>query len=311
MPNRDLMVRVAWMYYHNNLTHSQIAQKLHLSRIKVTRLLQQAREQGIVEIRVTQPMPPDLELSQALEDTFGLQQAIVVPFGTLDAVGQSTAELLLYLLKPGLQIGFGWSSTVSHMASYMNRPNKPIPITVVDLIGSMLGQLNPYSVSGLVADTLQSTFLPLAVPFVVSSAKVRDTLLAEASIATTLDVARHSDVAFVGVGEVERTSTLVEIGVLSPSKIDDLKSAGAVGEILMRYFDINGQPIQTDVDDRIIGLSWKELQQIANVILVANGVHKIKALAGALRSGIPSTLITGMPTAKALLTFIGASAAEG
>jgi DNA-binding transcriptional regulator LsrR (DeoR family) len=301
MNDYDYMVRAAWMYYEDELTHAQIARKLHLSRVKVTRLLKRAREQGIVEIRVMQPVPPDMEMSRQLEAAFGLQEAVVVASDTSEQLARAAAEMLLYLIESGQNIGFGWSSTVSQMATYVPRQDAPCDCTVVDLVGSMLGKANPYSVSGKIADALQAQLLPLAVPVMVSSAHAHDTLLAEPGIHNTIAAARSSRLAFVGVGEVGPTNTLVEIGYLPPRTMDDLQAAGAVGEMLMRYFDINGNPVPNDADERIIGLRLDDLRQIPNVVLVAYGNHKADALLGALRSGIPQTFITDMSTATLLL----------
>ncbi len=301
MTNHDLMVRAAWMYYHDDLTHAQIAAKLHLSRVKVTRLLKRAREQGIVEIRVLQPMPPDLEMSRTIEAAFGLQQALVVPVG---GVARAAADSLLYGLADGDFIGFGWSRNVSSLVEHIVPQPNPCDCTIIDLVGSMLGKANPYSISARVADLLQARLMPLAVPVVVSSATAHKTLLAEPGIEETLSAAGQCKTAFVGVGEAARTSTLVEIDFLPAPTMDTLRSRGAVGEMLMRFFDIDGRPVQHETDDRIIGLTWEGLQNIPNVVLVAQGSHKAHALLGALRSGIPGTLITDMPTANALLEML-------
>ncbi len=295
----DLMVRAAWMYYADELTHAEIAHKLHLSRVKVTRLLQRARETGIVEIRVVEPMPPDLELSREIEITFGVQQAVVTQ--TPEAAARAAADALTFLLEPEMAIGFGWSSTVRQMAAYIHPPRTTLACTVIDLVGTVIGKANPYSVSGRVADALEATLKPLAVPVVVSSPEARAAILAERSIAETLEAARNSDLAFVGIGEVGPTSTLVETGFLTASEMIALEENGAVGDMLMRYFDANGAPVHHETDARVIGLSLDDLANIPNVVLVAHGTHKTAAIQGALHSGLVNTLITDMTTASALL----------
>ncbi len=289
------------MYYHDDLTHAEIARRLHLSRVKVTRLLKRAREQGIVEIRVTQPMPHDLNLSRQLESRFALKQAIVVSSTVPSALGRATADLLLYLMQQDIHIGFGWSSTVSQIAPFINMQNQTCACTIVDLIGTMVGEANPYSVSGSVADALKAKLMPLAVPVVVSSNEARDTLVAEPSIAATLDAARHCDVAFIGVGEIGPTNTMVEIGLMEPEKLRELEDHGAVGEILIRYYDVNGNAVKTEQHERTIGLTLDELCSIPNVVLVAHGKHKVRALLGALNTKVADILITDIVTAEGLL----------
>lgn len=296
----DLMVRAAWMYYADALTHAEIAHKLHLSRVKVTRLLQRARETGIVEIRVVAPMPHDLELSRQIEMTYGVGQAVVAQ--TPEAAARAAADTLHYLLAPNGVIGFGWSSTVRQMAAYITPQPVAATCTVVDLVGTVIGKANPYSVSGQVADALGATLLPLAVPVVVSSPAARAAMLAEPSIAQALAAARNSQLAFVGVGEVGPTSTLVDTGFLTPVAMTTLEERGAVGDLLMRYFDAHGAPVHHETDARVVGLGWEDLAAIPNVVLVAHGERKTAAIRGALRSGIVNTLITDMPTASALLS---------
>ncbi|WP_374712507.1 sigma factor-like helix-turn-helix DNA-binding protein [Symbiobacterium terraclitae] len=92
----DLKVLVAWMYYDEGLTHEKIARRLSLSRVAVTRLLQRARREGIVQIQITRPLPVQFQLERELEAAFGLKRAIVVPTypehgATLDALGRAGA----------------------------------------------------------------------------------------------------------------------------------------------------------------------------------------------------------------------------
>ena len=296
--DHDLMVRAAWMYYQDDLTHAEIARKLYLSRVKVTRLLKRAREQGIVEIRVVPPMPPDMALSREIEATFGVQ-AVVVP--NPEAMARAAADLLVSLLEPGLHIGFGWSSTVSQLADHLPAAIYIPDCVVADLVGNMLGKANPYSISGRVAEALGAKLMPLAVPALVSAAPVRNALLGEDHVQTTLAAGRASTLAFVGVGEVGATSTLVQTGFLTPEDITTLEARGAVGDMLLHCFDIDGTPVTSGVADRILGVGWDDLQRIPNVVLMAHGPHKIKALLGALRSKAPDTLITDMITAANLL----------
>lgn len=293
------------MHFHEGMTHEQIARRLHTSRVTVTRLIKRAREAGIVEIRVLRPVPPDLEVSSQLERHFGVE-AIVVESSTdvertLHAVAQAAVEYLMYELTPGLRIGFGWSSTLSRMATYLRAPKKPVPCTVIDLVGSMLGRPNPYSVSGRVANALGATLAPLPVPAVVESAAARDAILQEPALQQTLNLARQSDLAFVGIGEVAAASTLVELGYMSSAEMERLRQCGAVGDILMRFFDIEGRWIETATDSRVLGLVWQDLQQLPRIVVVASGLHKAAPLLGILRSGLCHVVITDVSTAQGVL----------
>ncbi len=308
LSHEDLMVRAAWMYYHDNMTHQEIADKLHLSRVKVTRLLQKARRAGIVEIRITRPLPLDFEVSQQLEDRFRLRDVVVVKgmpslAATHDEIGRTAVEYLGQIIQPGDILGFGWSSTVGHMSAYMNRLRVSVPCQVVDLLGSMLGQVNPYSVSSKVAAALGVPLAALSVPVIVRNRVAYEAILQDPNIAGTLALARRSTVAVVGVGDVGPQNALVVGGYVTPAELDNLRSRGVVGDVLMRFYNIAGEPIYHEADDYIVGLTWDELKALPHVIALAAGPTKPAPLLGLLRSGICHTLITDLNTARGILAL--------
>jgi len=304
----DLMIRAAWMYYDEDMTHQQIAEKLRLSRVKVTRLLKKAREMGIVEIKVTRPLPLQYELSHQLEGLFNLHDALVVntandPETTLNEIGRASVEYLAQVITPQAILGFGWSSTVSRMAKYLSLLNPMPECRVVDLVGSVLGQNNPYSVSSKVADALAAPLIALPVPVVVKNQQAREAILNEPNIRNALTIARQSDIAFVGIGEAGPTTTLHTSGYLDETELRDLQQQGIVGDTLMRFYNIDGCGVKTSLDDCVIGLDWGDMSRLPHVVVVASGVKKVEALVGILRSSISNSLITDMETATQVLEF--------
>lgn len=302
----DLMLRAVWMYYNDNLTHAEIAAKLRTSRVKITRLLQKARDEGIVEIRILKPLPVTYELAQRIEQTFGIDEVIVAQSGvslaeSVEAVGQKAAHYLMETIGKDCIVGFGWSTTVSRMAPYLETPDKPVTCTIVDLAGSMLGQANPYSVSGRVAEIFDAPLLPLSVPVIVANKSTREAFLSEPSIQAALEMARASTMAFVGLGDAGPEGTMVSLGYLTPEEMSDVRARGAVGEILMRYFNSAGEPIATPLDDQVIALDWEELKRIPKLVIVAAGPRKVEPIRGILHSGLGNCLITDTDTAELIL----------
>lgn len=306
----ELMVVAAWMYYYDGLTHAQIAKKLGISRVKVTRLLQKARREGVVQFRITKPLPLQYDLVRRLKKSFVLKDAIIVkthrfPEETLDAVGQAGAEHLRGVLFPNCRLGMGWSTTVSRMAPYLDLPKAHMSCTVHELAGSMLGHANPYSISWLIAQTLNVPLEAVPVPVIVESAEVREAILREPRIRAALEHARQCDIAYVGVGNVGPDSTLVRTGLLTQDQMLELQKRGAVGDILMRFYDVNGKHISTDFDSRIISLEWDDIRNIPYVVVIAAGPSKVEPLLGALRGGVCDCVITDTETAQSLLKRSG------
>ncbi len=306
MTEEERLAVVAWLYYKEGLTQEGIARRLGLSRVKVARLLARARERGVVEFRITRPLPESFRLARALETAYRLAEAVVAPGGedreaALRAVGQAAAETLLRVVGPGDALGVGWSTTLHRMNPYLHPPGRPLGGRVHELVGSFLGQANPYSVSARVAEALGCRLVPLPAPVLVERAGVARALLREPGIAAALEGARSVRVAFVGIGLLDRRGTLVQTGMLRLEEAEGLIRLGAVGDVLMRFFDREGKPLATPLDDRVIGIDWDAFLAIPYRVAVAVGVEKAPVIRAALAGGLVHALVTDAATARALL----------
>ncbi len=299
MKTEDLATVAAWLYYRKGLTQAEVAKRLGLSRVKVTRLLARARAEGVVEFRITRPLPEAFRLGEELRRRFGLEDAAVAPeFGTL---GSTAADYLYRVLVPGDRLGLGWSTTVSRIAPFLHPPKAPLGGVVAELVGHFLGQKNPYSVSARVAEVLGMRLLPLPAPVLFQSPRARAAILSEPRIREGLEAAGKSRVAVVGVGELSPGGTLVRTGMLAPEEARRLREGGAVGDVLMRFFDARGRPLSTFLDDRVLGLPWEGFLTIPHRVAVAAGPHKVPVLRAALSGGLFHALVTDAATARALL----------
>ncbi|MBE9479163.1 MAG: hypothetical protein IMY80_04285 [Chloroflexi bacterium] len=302
----DLMVIATWMYYRDDLTHQQIAKELSLSRVAVTRLLQKARRHGLVQFKITQPLPLHYDLSQQLIKTFDIQKVIIVKTlgsrdETLDAIGRAAAEHMKEVIYQDCRLGFGWSTTVSCMAPYLEKPDNPVNVFINELAGSMLGQKYPYSISSRVAETVEGVLEHLPVPVIVNNQKTYQALMEEQLIKTALTNASKCDIAFVGLGDMGPECTMIKTGYLTPEQMDDLKQKGAVGDILLRYYDIDGKQILTPLDPNIISLEWEQIIHIPYTVALASGLTKVDTILGALQGGFIDCLVSDTQTIQQVL----------
>lgn len=296
----DLLTIVAWMYYMDDYTQQQIAQELGITRTKVSRLLSAAKNQGIVQMRITRSLPEYYVLEKKLKKHFGLKIAVVAPEDR-NLLGQFGAESLLRFIsehRPS-KIGLGWSTTVSSMAPYLIRKTMQTyhKCSVYDLTGSFIGQRNPYSISWILAEAICAQYIPLAVPVFVENLSIKE----EPSIKKALKEASEVDIAFVGMGCMGQESTLLKTKLISEDMMKKLEEQNCVGEVLMRFFDSQGKPIQTFLDDKIISIDWNAIQKIPIFVIMAAGKEKISPLKAALKGGWVSGLVTDIYTAKSLL----------
>lgn len=304
--DQDMMVQVALMYYEDNLTHEQIAKKMHVSRPTVSRLLQQARETGVVQIKVVRPAPRQFDISRQLEETFGLDNTVV--FSTpndhsmmLQEVAWAIVDYFRNNVHDGETIGFGWATSFAYVPNYL-RWLDPLPNSrVVHLMGHFVGPNRPFGEAAAIAEAIQAKFYPLFAPVLLNSSETRMGLLEEPSIRQSLEVAAQCDIAFVSVGSTLPVTTLVKYGAFTSEEMALFRRKGLVGDVLLHFYDIHGQHHRLEMNDRVIGIGWEELKHIPRVVVISQGEHKVEALLGILRSGICSALITDLDTGQAIL----------
>ncbi len=307
MDHDDLLARIAWLYYIEDLTQKEIARRFHMSRVKVTRLLKKAREKGLVEIRIANVRTSHLPLERSLRVEFGLADAMVIPTPVRPedlrpALGEATAAYLNRLLRPGTLVGLGMGRTLSEIPNFME-PQEDGTCHFIEMVGGIGRGLSfdSYKVSSLLADRCGGEVEHVYTPVIVETATTRQALLCDPQIRSVLDRAAKSDLALVSVGTVDLDSFLFQAGYTDEAGIEMLQNRGAVGDVLGHFFDINGQPVPSPIDERLIGLSLDELKRIPTVICVAGGLPKVPSILGALRGGYVDVLITDEDTARAIV----------
>lgn len=307
MDDDDFLARIAWHYYIEGLTQKEIAQRFHLARVKVTRLLKTARERGLVEIRIVNVQTSHLLLEKSLRVTFGLSDAIVValPGRSEDlrrALGEAAAIYLGRVLRPGMSVGLGMGRTLSEIPNYV-KPQQDGVCCFVEMVGGIGRGLtfDSYKVSSLLADRIGGEVEHLYAPVIVETAAVHQALLGDPQIKAMLERAAACDLALVSVGTVDLDSFLFQADYTDRAGIETLQRSGAVGDVLGHFFNIDGRPVSSLVDERLIGLSLSELKHIPTTICVAGGSVKTPAILGALRGQYMNVLITDEETARALL----------
>ena len=318
---RRLLYRIAQAYYEEDLTQAEIAERFGISRIKVSRMLTRAREDGIVRITVVPPPDDNTELERELEQVFGVEEAIVAtPDGdgyeaVLDAIGRAAAEYVVRVMEDGDTLGLTWGNSM--LATVEALPNRSFPRSrVVQLLGSLgevEAEIHGAELVRRVADRLGCRPRNIHAPGIVVSREVRDALVADPQVGDTLRLGREADVALLGIGALGPHSVLRGHGsVLSTEDCRELLDLGVVGDIALRFFDEYGVPVETPYAERTIGLDLNELRGIARRVGVAGGKEKQAALLAALRGNHLNVVVTDARTARALLEApTGQSASHG
>ncbi|MCP4166950.1 MAG: sugar-binding transcriptional regulator [Chloroflexi bacterium] len=307
MNRDDLLARVAWLYYVESLTHQEIGERLNLPRVKVTRLLKEARDEGIIEFRIAKSTT-HLELEGELRQQLGLKDAWLAST-PLDAsklrrtLGEAAARYLDTLFRPGMVVGLGMGRTLAMIPRFVER-NRTTKCTFVEMVGgasdSDLG-VDTYNVSWRLAELCGGEAEHVFSPLMVKSAVGRDALMQDPQIASALKRAAACDVALVGIGNVADDMLMRKLGYYDEATVLHLRPQGAVGDVLGHFFDGEGKPVVTELDERLIALSLDQLAAIPTVIAIAGGADKVRAIFGAIRGGYINVFVSDTATAQALL----------
>jgi deoxyribonucleoside regulator len=306
----DLLTQVAVWYYEEGLNQADIAQRIDKSRSMVSRLLDQAREAGLVEVRVRHPLRTDGELEQRLCREFNIAEARVLAEPPDDyrillrRLGELGARRLQELLHPGIIIGLSWGSAVHALVTAM--PTSPVPnSTIVQLIGAV-GHGDPM-VDGVelgrwLAQKMGASFRFLSAPLLVKDESVAQALRGEWINQETLTMAAQAEVAVIGIGApAPEYSSLLRAGYLSRGDLEELVTAGVVGDIVAHHFDEQGRVLDIPANRRSISLEASAIRKIPTVIAVSGGVAKARAIAAALRGGFCTCLVTDARAAQMVL----------
>lgn len=313
-----LIARVARLYYESGLKQSAIAERLHLSQAKVSRLLKQALESDIVRITVRVPLGVHADLEEAIEGLYGLTEAIVVVTTTADEtvlmrdLGEAAAQLVETTLGSGEVVGISsWSASLLAMVNAMHPITTASDVTVVQIlggVGSPAAEVYATELTRTLTQLLRGTPVLLPVPGIVGSPAARRVLEQDEHVRQALAWFPRITVALVGIGSLEPSPLLARSGnVFTREELGEVAAAGGVGDVCLRFFDMNGQPTPSALDDRVIGLSLDQLRQVPRRIAVAGGARKIDAIRGALRGGLITHLVIDEATARELV----ASTQEG
>ena len=306
-----LLAKVSQLYYLQNLTQQQIADRLRLSRPGVSRLLETARQQGIVQISVVTDDGAAGDLEGALEKRFGLREAVVTASGPDGGapggrLGAAAAEYLHRTMAPGTTVGLSWGTTLHEMVRAV-RPEVYDGSTVVQMLGGVGPVQHDAHATDLarrLAVLLGAELRLIQAPGIVATSAVRRALLEDPQIHRVVDAVADVDVAFVGVGALSTNPLLAPGaggGVVPDGLGGRLAAAGAVGDVALRFFDAAGAPVPSPLDDRIVGVALAALAALPHVVGVAGGAGKAEAIRAALRAGLLDVLITDADTAAAVL----------
>lgn len=306
-----LIARIAQMYHVEGKRQAEIAEIMRMSQATVSRMLKRAEQEDIVRTTVIPPPGTFAELETALRDRYGLTEAIVIDCsedrdGAIMArIGEAAAHFLEVTLQEDEIIGVSsWSQTILRMVDNIHPLKSAKAKYIVQILGGMGDasvQTHATQLTARLAKLTGGEPRLLLVQGITSSREAKLVMLADPVVRGTMDLFGRLSLAIVGIGAVEPSELLARSGnVFSRQEMAMLNEAGAVGEISFRFYDKDGKPVETPLNERVIGISLGDLKRADRVMALAGGESKTQAIAGALKLGVIDVFVTDKFTAARL-----------
>jgi lsr operon transcriptional repressor len=304
-------VRAAWLYFMEGLTQAEIARRLGTTRLRINRILVDARRNGLVGITLNSELASCVELEQALIRDFKLKAAVIVPTPEDEEqiaviLGRAAASYVTHYLEnhPIRGFGIGWGRTLREMIRHMRAGRYP-DLCVNSMMGGLTRglEINTFDIVSDLARRLGSQCQYLAAPIYAGSPASRDTIMAQDVFRDTFRRIESNELAVLSIGDVTKRSMLVRYGLPEDVGIRELRAAGAVCDIVAQFIDHRGRPIDHALNRRAIAIPLRDLSRVRIVVFAAGGRHKVRAIASVLRGGFGSVLVCDETTARAAATI--------
>ena len=318
MKSDRFLIKAAELYYRDGLSQQEIAQKLHTSRTSISRALIQARNEGYVQIRIQYPEQSNLGLERELEEKYGLTEALIAVPAYDQSSDQEVAfqavDYTLRVLKKNMVLGMTWGRAMHGFVEQLAQDERLRSLSfrnvkIVPFLGTPgVTQLDSWdattysnTLATKVGNLLHCASYNLSAPMYVDGEKEKELIEGIDEISKVLHMAETADMALIGIDSMQKDSSIIKAGIRTEEEYKELMQKGAVGEIVGRIYDKNGQTVDEDLQRKMIGISLDKIAKIPVRVGISYGKDKIEAIKGAIAGGLVNVLVTDVPTAELLL----------
>jgi len=324
--DENLLFEIAKMHFEQGMTQSEVATNLRLSRAKVNRLLQTARDRGIVRVLVVPSLSHAYlhSIEDSLKAAYGLQDVLLIPGreeilrGTLGSNTQEAiVEQLAYVAAQYLdnqltnqdKLCINWGRVMRAVVDHLH-PTKTLPgLDVLPFLGNISAKPDTFEANLLVQEVASAYGGDanwLVAPAIVRNLRQQETVRELTLVKNTLALISQATIAITTIAPADaKYSTVVKRNWLDSNEVQSLIERGAVGEICSWWFDATGQEVR---DDKIypigLGLAGLKKMVVENkrvIAVVGADQSRLEPIRAALIGKIINVLITDHVTAQYLL----------
>ncbi len=303
-----MLEQVSYLYYYRNMSQQEIARYLHLSKMNVSRLLQKAKDAGIVHTTITLPFEIDKRLASNLEKKYGLQQATVVKTdGSMTSnelnefLGKVAAFYFTTSFPNNKTYGMGVGETIGKLVAHIP-PIYTEKVHVIQLMGgvSAVSVGNPFSIIQSMCEKLGAEGNYLSSYALVKDETLRNNTFVNLEENGFLDLWGNCDEVYLGIGSIKSENYFLDT-LIHDEGAKAAKDSEIAGDLLGHCFNINGKFLQTAIENKLVSIPIDLLASIKKRVAIAGGKEKIEAIAGALKTGLITHLLTDDKTASSIL----------
>ncbi|MBR3006582.1 MAG: hypothetical protein IKH68_07990 [Erysipelotrichaceae bacterium] len=306
--NDNLLEYVAELYYERGLSQQEIGSIINASRPTVSRLIDEAKKQGVVKIVIETSVSKNNKLSGRLRKAFHLRDAIVVNSSfdfdkSIDICGKAAAAVLSSFIEPGMTVGLSWGRAVNALVNAMDDLSVS-DVKVAQMVGCMtMGNpaIDSFSIAQRLARELHGTYSSINTPLIVKGEEVYHYLINEPMISDSLKKAMKVDIAVNGIGSFDDDkNSLIRSGYFDSYKLNRFRDNGAVASFMGWFIRPDGSRV--DVDDiYLISTPLEAVKKVPLSIVLNATAQKAEATMAVLRGGYADILIVDEPLALKLL----------
>lgn len=307
--NEKEIVKIASMYYEEGLTQAEIARQRGVSRSLISKILMDAKNEGIVEVIINSENAYTTRLERKLEKQFNLKNAIIIDSFNLShdeikkMASQQAALYLKSIVEDYRSIGISWGNSLRGLVDHFPFMNHP-DVTVIPLIGGLSDDyfdIQSNQLSYDLARKMRGKAKYLYAPALVSNQMIHEELSNNRAIQSVLEEGRFVELALIGISSLDQETNMRRIGYLSVEDVSELTNKEVVGVINSRFFDKNGVEVEADINQNVLGLSLTDLSKIPLIMTVVYGDRKAEAVKTALENQLINVLVTTDTLAEKLL----------
>lgn len=298
------ILEVARMYYIENFTQNEIAKELNISRPSVSKLLNEAKESGIVTISINSPFSSNELLLEKIIEKYKLKGGEIILDKNENIINDEDIckkgiEFLSENLKGIKNFGLGWGTLIEEMLLKLEVDKiRDLKGKIVPLIGNTNLPFKGYHTNELVRIFSEKTKVSPLYLFAPAYLTGRQEQEIVKNLENYQDIEKHWNNLESVVIEICSHPSVPDMGtaVRFGKKLNEEK---AVGNILAYYYDKNGKIIEGD-NDFPIQIPLESLKKIKQVIGIVSFKTNKNAVIGALNLGIFTHIIISERVAREL-----------